>query len=206
MALRGPLPRCKKKAGFENERPEILLASPYIRARQTAEAICNAGGLAGGAKPTIIDERLREREFGVFDGLTTRGIRERFPTEAAHRSKIGKFYHRAPGGESWADVILRLRSALNTINLHYADRRVLVVCHQVVVLCMRYVLEELSEGQILAIDKQGDILNCGISAFDFEFDENKLCSPKLALWNVGAPMEVEGTPQTAEPEAMTGSR
>jgi len=190
----------------ENERPEILLASPYIRARQTAEAICNAGGLAGGAKPTIIDERLREREFGVFDGLTTRGIRERFPTEAAHRSKIGKFYHRAPGGESWADVILRLRSALNTINLHYADRRVLVVCHQVVVLCMRYVLEALSEGQILAIDKQGDILNCGISAFDFEFDENELCSPKLALWNVGAPMEVEGTPQTAEPEAMTGSR
>ena len=45
----------------EKERPEILLSSPYIRARQTAEAICNAGGLAGGAKPTIIDERLREQ-------------------------------------------------------------------------------------------------------------------------------------------------
>ena len=190
----------------ESEKPEVLLASPYIRARQTAEAICNEGGLAGGAKPTIIDERLREREFGVFDGLTTRGIRERYPTEAAHRSKIGKFYHRPPGGESWADVILRLRSVLNTINLHYADRRVLVVCHQVVVLCMRYILEELSEGQILAIDKQADILNCGICAFDFEFDENELCSPKLALWNIGAPMEAEGTPQTAEPELMTGSR
>lgn len=190
----------------ENEKPEVLLSSPYIRARQTAEAICNAGGLCGGAKPTIIDERLREREFGVFDGLTTSGIRARYPTEAAHRSKMGKFYHRPPGGESWADVILRLRSALNTINLHYADKRVLVVCHQVVVLCMRYILEELSEGQILAIDKQADILNCGIGAFDFEFDENELCSPKLALWNIGAPMEAEGTPQTAEPDMMTGSR
>jgi broad specificity phosphatase PhoE len=190
----------------ENQRPEVLLASPYIRARQTAEAICDAGGLAGGAKPTIVDERLREREFGVFDGLTTRGIRERYPTEAAHRTKMGKFYHRPPGGESWADVILRLRSVLNTINLHYADRRVLVVCHQVVVLCMRYILEELSEGQILAIDKQADILNCGICAFDFEFDTNELCSPKLALWNIGAPMEAEGTPQTAEPDLMTGSR
>lgn len=119
---------------------------------------------------------------------------------------MGKFYHRPPGGESWADVILRLRSVLNTINLHYADHRVLIVCHQVVVLCMRYILDELSEGQILAIDKQAEILNCGICAYDFMFDENGLCSPKLDLWNVGAPMEAEGTPQTAEPDAMAGSR
>ena len=190
----------------ESERPEVLLSSPYVRARQTAEAICNAGGLAGGAKPTIIDERLREREFGIFDGLTTRGIREQFPTEAAHRAKMGKFYHRPPGGESWADVILRLRSVLNTINLHYADGRVLVVCHQVVVLCMRYILDELTEGQILAIDKQAEILNCGICAYDFEVGTSEICAPKLDLWNVGAPLEAEGTPKTAEPDVMTGTR
>ena len=190
----------------ENERPEVILASPYVRARQTAEAICKAGGLARGAKPTIIDERLREREFGVFDGLTTKGIREKYPEEAAHRTKMGKFYHRPPGGESWADVILRLRSALNTINLHYADKRVVVVAHQVVVLCMRYILEELTEAQILSIDRQAEILNCGICAYDFEPDEASLCAPNLVLWNHGAPLEAEGTPQTAEPDAMTGSR
>jgi len=190
----------------DDAKPEIILASPYIRARQTAQAICDAGGLAGGAKPTILDERLREREFGVFDGLTSLGIREKFPQEADHRAKIGKFYHRPPGGESWADVILRLRSALNTINLHYADRRVLVVCHQVVVLCLRYILEELSEGQILAIDKQAAILNCGISAFDFEPDEQSICWPKLSIWNIGAPMEAEGMEPTAEPRMMTGTR
>ena len=190
----------------EEDKPEVLLSSPYIRAKQTAEAICAARGLAGGAKPTILDERLREREFGVFDGLTTKGIREEYPTEATHRAKIGKFYHRPPGGESWADVILRLRSALNTINLQYAGKNVLIVCHQVVVLCIRYILEELSEGDILAIDKQADILNCGICAFDFEPNHLSLCVPKLVLWNLGAPMEQQGTPKTAEPEAMTGSR
>ena len=190
----------------EDERPQIILSSPYVRAQQTAQAICEAGGLAGGAKPAILDERLREREFGVFDGLTTRGIREKFPEEAAHRSKMGKFYHRPPGGESWADVILRLRSVLNTINLHYADRRVLVVCHQVVVLCLRYILEELTEGQILEVDRQADILNCGICAFDFNPDDKGLCVPTLALWNLGAPLEAEGTPKTAEPDTMTGTR
>ena len=190
----------------EDERPEVIISSPYVRARQTAQAICEAGGLAGGAKPTILDERLREREFGVFDGLTTLGIREKFPEEAAHRAKMGKFYHRPPGGESWADVILRLRSVLNTINLHYADRRVLVVCHQVVVLCMRYILEELTEGQILAIDKQAEVLNCGICAYEFEQSEQGLCVPRLDLWNHGAPLEEEGTPQTAERDMMTGTR
>ncbi len=190
----------------EHERPEVLLASPYIRAKQTAAAICKAGGLAGGAKPTILDERLREREFGVFDGLTTIGIKQHYPQEAAHRAKMGKFYHRAPGGESWADVILRLRSALNTINLHYADKRVLVVAHQVVVLCLRYILEELTEEQILGIDKQAEILNCGIAAYDFQPDHQALCVPTLALWNLGAPMEAEGTPKTADRDSMTGSR
>src|SRR4029079_8718018 len=95
------------------ERPEIVLSSPYVRAKQTAEIICKAGGLAGGPARAIVDERLREREFGVFDRLTHKGIRARFPDEAAHRARLGKFYHRAPGGESWADVILRLRSMLN---------------------------------------------------------------------------------------------
>jgi len=190
----------------EDQRPEIILSSPYLRARQTAEAICTAGALAGGPARTIVDERLREREFGVFDRLTTLGIRDKYPEEAAHRAKLGKFYHRPPGGESWADVILRLRSMLNTINLHHCDRRVLVVAHQVVVLCMRYILEELDETGILAIDRQAEVLNCGICAYDFEEDAKGLCLPSLVLWNHGAPLEADGAAKTAEPDAMAGTR
>jgi broad specificity phosphatase PhoE len=168
--------------------------------------ICKAGALAGGPARTIIDERLREREFGIFDRLTTLGIRARFPEEAAHRTRLGKFYHRPPGGESWADVILRLRSMLNTINLHYCDRRVLVVCHQVVVLCFRYILEELDEEAILKIDRQAEILNCGIAEYDFEADQKGLCVPALNLWNFGTPLETEGTAKTSERDAVSGSR
>ncbi len=188
------------------ERPEIVMASPYVRARQTAEMICRQGALAGGPARTILDERLREREFGIFDRLTTAGIRERYPEEAAHRRRLGKFYHRPPGGESWADVILRLRSVLNTINLHYCDRRVLVVCHQVVVFCFRYILEELDEAEILAIDKQAEVLNCGIAQYDFEADANGLCVPELSFWNYGVPLEAEGAAKTSAPDAMAGTR
>ena len=189
-----------------DERPEVILASPYVRAKQTAEIICAAGALVGGPAHIILDERLREREFGIFDRLTTLGIRERFPEEAAHRRRLGKFYHRPPGGESWADVILRLRSMLNTINLHYCDRRVMIVCHQVVVFCFRYILDELDEAAILGIDKQAEVLNCGIAEYRFDPDAQGLCVPELNLWNYGAPLEAEGAPKTSAPDAVTGTR
>jgi hypothetical protein len=70
---------------------------------------------------------------------------------------------------------------------------------------MRYILEELDEAQILSIDKQAEVLNCGICTYDFERRDNELCVPKLVLWNHGAPFE-KGEPQTAEPDSMTGTR
>jgi broad specificity phosphatase PhoE len=189
----------------EAERPEIVLSSPYLRARQTAKAICEAGGVTATARQPIVDERLREREFGLWDRLTTAGVRQKFPDQAEQRAILGKFYHRPPGGESWADVILRLRSALDTISLHHADRRVLIVCHQVVVLCLRYILEELDEAAILAIDKEGDVVNCGLCEYEFEPDD-KDCVPALVRYNFAAPLIEEAAPVTSAPDKMIAAR
>ncbi|MBV9881680.1 MAG: histidine phosphatase family protein [Sphingomonadaceae bacterium] len=190
----------------EAERPERMLCSPYLRARQTAKAICEAGGVAASAHQPIVDERLREREFGLWDRLTTAGVRQKFPDQAAHRALLGKFYHRPPGGESWADVILRLRSALDTISLHHADRRVLIVCHQVVVLCLRYVLEELDEKAVLAIDREGEVVNCGLCEYEFEPDDAATCVPKLVRYNFAAPLIEDAAPITSAPDKMVATR
>jgi 2,3-bisphosphoglycerate-dependent phosphoglycerate mutase len=190
----------------EADRPEVVISSPYLRARETADLVCAEGGVTRGAKGPVIDERLREREFGILDRMTTEGIRALHPDQAKHRRLLGKFYHRPPGGESWADVILRLRSALDTVSLHYADRRVLIVCHQVVVLCFRYILEELDEAAVLAIDKQSAVLNCGICEYEFEPDDERLCVPKLERYNFVAPLEQEQAPVTAEPDEIIGTR
>ena len=190
----------------EGERPEVVISSPYVRARQTAEAICRAGGVTAGAKGPMIDERLREREFGILDRMTTEGIRARHPDQAEHRRLLGKFYHRPPGGESWVDVVLRLRSALDTFSLHYADRRVLIVCHQVVVLCFRYILEEMDEAGVLAVDKESAVLNCGICEYGFEPDDERLCVPTLLRYNFAAPLREEHAAVTAEPDEIIGTR
>src|SRR4029078_7756358 len=116
----------------------------------------------------IADERLREREFGVLDRLTKLGIERRHPELATSRRLIGKFYFRPPGGESWCDVILRLRSVLDSISLHYPDKRVLIVGHQVVVLCFRYLIEKLDERTILEIDASADVANCSITEYSLQ--------------------------------------
>jgi broad specificity phosphatase PhoE len=190
----------------EEEKPQVVLSSPYLRAQETARAICAAKGVTLDAKRLVIDERLREREFGILDGLTTVGIREKYPDQAEHRALLGKFYHRPPGGESWADVILRLRSALDTISLHYADKRVLITCHQVVVLCFRYILEEMTEADVIGIGRESNVLNCGICEYEFEPDDDALCTPKLVRYNHAAPLIEERAPLTAEPEKIVGVR
>jgi broad specificity phosphatase PhoE len=56
------------------ERPEVVLTSPYRRARQTAALINAEGGLVADPIDILQDERLREKEFGVLDRLTRHGI------------------------------------------------------------------------------------------------------------------------------------
>src|SRR5918993_1533826 len=83
--------------------------SPYLRARQT---LTIALGVPDTSAAISVDERLRDRELGILDLLTRQGVARLHPGEAERRRHLGKFYHRPPGGESWADVALRLRSFL----------------------------------------------------------------------------------------------
>lgn len=188
--------------GQEGVRPQAILCSPYVRAVQTAELFREAGGCAQDLGISL-DERLREKEFGILDGLTGAGIRQLQPEQAHFRKVLGKFYHRPPGGESWVDVIFRLRALLDTISLHYAGQRVMIVAHQVVVLCLRYVLENLTEAQILDIDAQGDVANCSVTQYRFDPDTAQLL---LDRYNALAPLEREGTPATRAPDPIVASR
>ena len=191
----------------ETDRPNVVMTSPYVRAKLTGELIRSEGGVAlEPNEPFRLDERLREKEFGILDRLTRTGIKTLHPDQAEFRRLLGKFYHRPPGGESWCDVIFRLRSALDTISLHYSERRVLILTHQVVVLCMRYLLENLTEDEILAIDRQGDVANCAITEYRFDPAAGPDGGLVLERFNYVTPMEVAGAPVTAEPDVSAGAR
>ncbi len=139
--------------------PDAVWCSPYLRAQETARIALDAAGLD--VVPRI-DERLRDRELGVLDLLTGRGIRARYPEEAERRRRWGKFYYRAPGGESWADVALRLRSLLHEVEAT-SSGRVVLVCHDAVVLLIRYILEPLDERTVLGISASTAVANASVT-------------------------------------------
>ncbi len=141
-------------------------SSPYRRAQETATYAVGEEHAAA----ILVDERLRDRELGVLDLLTTLGVANRFPLEAERRRWLGKFYHRPPGGESWADVALRLRSFLADLVVAPPERTV-VVAHDAVVLLVRYVCERLTEQEVLRIQAEEPVRNGSITRLSFRPDE-----------------------------------
>jgi len=133
--------------------------SPYLRARQTLALAVDEAALTG---RTRVDERLRDRELGILDLLTARGVREFHPEEAARRRHLGKFFHRPPGGESWADVALRLRSFLGE-NLDRPADTVLLVAHDAVVMLILAVLLPLDETELLAFAAENTVRNASVT-------------------------------------------
>ncbi len=97
------------------------VASPLQRARQTAEIMRAALGLV--PNDYRVDPRLREIGFGEWEGLTFRDVRARAPQALAARER-DKWAFVPPGGESYAQVALRMREWYDTL-----DGNTVVVAH-----------------------------------------------------------------------------
>ena len=157
---------------FQSPKPTLIFTSPYLRTTESARLIAENAKFRD--VEIIQDERIRERELSIFDRLTWLGATQKYPEECAKRELLGKFYYRPPSGESWADVALRVRSFWRDLSLYYSDERILIVTHEVVIRVFRYVVEKLTEQEILAIDKASDVENGAISSYEFDEERNKL--------------------------------
>ena len=110
---------------------DVILCSPMLRARQTAQAVSDAIGV-----PIQIDERLIELDFGAFEGGS------RFDPEFQRtRAQMPTRY---PGGESAFDLAHRVYSCLEEVKEKYAGKTVLLVCHGGVCRMVRSYFEDLT--------------------------------------------------------------
>lgn len=150
---------------------DMIFSSPYLRTIQTARQIM---AQMVPEPPIIYEERIREIEFGVLDGLTRDGIQKLYPLEFARKEREGKYWYRPPGGESRPDVALRVHSFLGTLTREYRRKSVLVVCHSVVVLIFRRLLERWDEAQYMKVDSEDDVLNCSITDYRYDAEKHKL--------------------------------
>jgi len=102
---------------------DALYSSDLGRAVTTAEII---GARCG--KQVRIDEGLRERHMGIFQGLTVAEMRERFPMERQDYERVG-FEYVIPGGESARQRLERSVRVLTTIAERHQQEVVVAVTH-----------------------------------------------------------------------------
>jgi broad specificity phosphatase PhoE len=146
------------------ELPEVVITSPYLRARETWRIAAGTSGLSLPAPGT--DDRLVDRLTGELEMLTDAAIHERFPDEPARFEQAGEYAYRPPGGETFSDIADRLTSFLADLNGEHTGRRVVVVAHDSVVLMMRSVIEGLELAALPGIVAQhGQIGNASITSF-----------------------------------------
>lgn len=103
-------------------RPAVWITTHLSRTRDTAAAIFEAGYPRS---DTLVEPRLAEQDFGDWTGKTYAEVgaweRERFWLAPAHE--------RPPGGESFVDVIARVRIALAGHSRRIGDADVVCVAH-----------------------------------------------------------------------------
>jgi broad specificity phosphatase PhoE len=175
------------------EQPDAVLASPFERAVATAREMCRYLPTIATAPST--DERLRDRDMGILDELTWLGIREDFPAEAARAIREGFFYYRPPGGESWADIRLRLRSVLS--DLARTDvNGVLIVAHDIIVQLTVALLTELDERATVELVRGTQYANCGLAMV-----RRDALGYQVVAYNSTAPVQDQGVPPTEEVDA-----
>jgi broad specificity phosphatase PhoE len=116
----------------------LVLSSPLRRARETCE-------IAGFGERVVIDEDLREWEYGEYEGLTTPEIRELAPRWSLWRDGC-------PGGEYPADVAERADRAIERLAGVDGDTLAFAHGHLLRVLAARWVSLDAADGARLALD------------------------------------------------------
>ena len=100
-----------------------IYSSDSLRAKQTAEAITQFSG-----HELKIDLRLREKNLGVFEGLTSEEARERHP-EVFRLFKTAGSKYVIDEGESTQQLQDRALEIVNEIRIKHPEERVLLVTH-----------------------------------------------------------------------------
>jgi NAD+ kinase len=113
------------------------LVSGYLRAMETAALLELPAAL------WYQDFYLRERDMGLFDMLPEDEKRTKYPQEF-RQYEYDPFYWMPPNGESVAQLCLRVDRVLQTLHRECADKRVVIVCHGMVMWAFIIRIERLT--------------------------------------------------------------
>ena len=134
---------------------QVVYSSDLERARLTATCIANRCG-----HKVVLDDRLRERHYGVFQGLRMQEIADQH-ADAYLNYLEGDPDYAIPGGESQRQGFLRHIGCLNELVARHRGQTLLVVVHG-------GVLDSLyrsATGMGLELPREDPIPNAGLNVF-----------------------------------------
>ncbi len=105
------------------EHIDVVVASDLKRASETAEIV-----MAGRGVEIVVDGRLRELNFGAWEGMTYAEIQESDP-QTLSTWEGDLMFIAPPGGETVSQFSGRVRSILRAIQAKYAGKTILIVAH-----------------------------------------------------------------------------
>jgi probable phosphoglycerate mutase len=132
-----------------------LYSSDLGRAHQTARCIADETG-----HEIIADQGLRERHFGIFEGLTNTEIKTKFPEEYEQFAKRLPHFVMA-GGESAAQFMARAVGTLDRIAMRYPGETIVVVSHGLVL----DALYRRATDMPVETPRGFPLLNCSVNTF-----------------------------------------
>ncbi len=111
-----------------------MYSSPITRATDTATLIGDKLG-----KTFRLDDRLKERNFGIFEGFTRKEVSQKFPHEVKMNREQPGFV--IPKGESREHLLNRVKECFNDLVALHSGEDVLLITHGgLIAMALRYVL------------------------------------------------------------------
>lgn len=132
---------------------DTVISSPRIRASATAAAIACPREL-----PVLTDPRLRELDFGEFEGATYAAIEADHPAFWQQWMEMPTSVH-FPGGEGHADLKRRVLNCVQDIRTRHAGQTTLLVTHGGVARTILAQALNMADADLFHIDQHHGALN-----------------------------------------------
>jgi probable phosphoglycerate mutase len=140
------------------------VASDLLRTRETAARLCDPLGLDPGGDRVTFSPAWRERDLGVYQGLTYADMYDRFPEFGLGEAAVQAASETPEGGESLLDLRERVLAGwTDLLGRAGADETVLVVTHGGPI---HFLLGHVKGLDVRAAFLEHSMANCGVTVLE----------------------------------------
>lgn len=145
---------------FSDKKIDLIITSPFIRTKETAEVIASRIGLE--KNKIVTDPRIQEYNAGVWNGKDFNSFVEAFKV-------TDRFTQTPEAGENYADLKKRVGDFIYDMEKKYEGKNILIVSHDSPLFLLETVVQGLNRKQSIALRGTSDHFNKNAEPRKLEF-------------------------------------